>query len=156
MPTCTPSCGAREGRSIRTRPERRPMSSSSLRGGRRNAFGFMTRVATCHRSRKKSRPLTDAHFAAFKTCFGEDPKGGAARNVADSPDDRWRAFSIDQVRDREYKIDSFKWLRDDERDDVDEAADPAELLADALAHLRQAVSEIERMQQVIDSSEVDE
>lgn len=105
---------------------------------------------------KKSRPLTDAHFATFESCFGDDPKGGSARDVADSPDDRWRVFGIDEVRDREYKIDSFKWLRDDERDDVDEVADPAELLADALANLRQAVSEIERMQQLIDPSEADE
>src|SRR5690606_34944134 len=77
---------------------------------------------------KKSRPLTDAHFADFERCYGEEPNGQAMRKEADSPDGRWRAFSIEEVKARDYKIDSFKWLRDDEFDATEGVGDPAELL----------------------------
>lgn len=66
---------------------------------------------------KKSRPLTDAHFAEFEHCYGTDPNGHAPRKETDSSDGRWRVFGIDEVKARDYKIDSFKWLRDDEHDD---------------------------------------
>jgi type I restriction enzyme M protein len=59
---------------------------------------------------KKDRPLTDEHFAGFEKCFGRDPNGRGKRRPEDSPDDRWRPFGIGEVRRREFKLDSFKWL----------------------------------------------
>lgn len=98
---------------------------------------------------KKSRPLIDAHFAEFEKCYGVDPKGQVPRSETDSPDGRWRNFGIDEVKARDYKIDSFKWLRDDELDDPEDMPEPAELLTGALAELKLALSELGELQKLL-------
>ncbi|MCM3297258.1 type I restriction-modification system subunit M [Streptomyces pseudogriseolus] len=103
---------------------------------------------------KKSRPLTDAHFAEFEKCYGTDPDGKSSRSQSDSPDDRWRVFGIDEIKARDYKIDSFKWLRDDELDDADELGDPAELLSEVAGELQLAVAGLAELQKLL-GSEVD-
>jgi type I restriction enzyme M protein len=103
---------------------------------------------------KKSRPLTDAHFADFEGCYGIDPNGQAPRDAADSLDDRWRVFDIEDVKARDYKIDSFKWLRDDELDDAEDLGDPVELLAEAASELQLAVARLAELQKLL-GGEVD-
>lgn len=103
---------------------------------------------------KKSRPLTAAYFAEFERCYGSDPTGRAKRSASDSADDRWRPFTLDEMIERGYKIDSFKWLRDDELDDPDEILDPSELVTDAIAELQTAVTELHGLQKLLDHDEV--
>jgi type I restriction enzyme M protein len=91
---------------------------------------------------KKDRPLTPAHFAQFERCYGPDPNGRARRDPTDSPEDRWRRFSIVEVKERDYKIDSLKWLKDDTLDDPDGLPEPEELAADAIAELEGAIDEL--------------
>lgn len=98
---------------------------------------------------KKSRPLTDVYFAEFEACYGTDPLGRSKRTMGDSTDDRWRVFDIEEVKARNYKIDSFKWLRDEELDDPDDIGDPSELLTAALSELEQAVVEIGELQKLL-------
>lgn len=98
---------------------------------------------------KKSRPLTDAHFAEFEKCYGHDPQGLSSRSQSDSADNRWRAFSIEDVKSRNYKIDSFKWLRDSALHDSDDSIDPNELLEDAVAELQTAVKELGQLQALL-------
>ena len=99
------------------------------------------------------RGVFDEGVAEFERCFGDDPNGRAKRSSSDSPDDRWRSFTLDEVIERGYKIDSFKWLRDDELDDPDEILDPAELVTDAIAELQAAVSELHELQKLLDVAE---
>ena len=91
---------------------------------------------------KRNRPLTPAHFAEFERCFGTDPNGRSERREADSPDGRWRSFTIDEVKERHYKLDSFKWIRDEENDDPSELPEPEELITDAMEALRCKYSEV--------------
>jgi type I restriction enzyme M protein len=91
---------------------------------------------------KKDRPLTPEHFAEFEKCFGSDPNGRAKRNPAESKDDRWRSFDIGDVKERDFKIDSLKWLRDESIDDADELPEPEELVADAIGELEGAAAEL--------------
>lgn len=98
---------------------------------------------------KVSRPLTDEHFAEVEACFGIDPNGQSPRKESDSNEDRWRAFGIEEVKTRGYKIDSFKWLRDLELDDPLGVAEPDELLAAAFAELESVLEEIRHMQQLV-------
>jgi type I restriction enzyme M protein len=102
---------------------------------------------------KKARPLTDAFFEPFIACYGGDPSGRSKRKAKDSKDDRWRVFGIDEVKARDYKLDSFKWLRDDELDDPDDIADPADLLTEALTELQLAVSQISELQKLLGGDE---
>jgi type I restriction enzyme M protein len=90
---------------------------------------------------KKDRPLTPEYFKEFERCFGADPAGLAERK-SDSTEDRWRSFEIGEVRNREYKIDALKWIKDESLDDLDNLPEPDELATDAIAELEAAVEEL--------------
>jgi type I restriction enzyme M protein len=91
---------------------------------------------------KKDRPLTPAHFAEFEACYGDDPNGRSSRAPAHSKEDRWRRFGIQEVKERDYKIDSLRWLKDDSLDDADELPEPEELATDAIGELEAAMAEL--------------
>jgi len=91
---------------------------------------------------KKDRPLTPHHFAEFEKCYGSDPNGGAKRKPSDSKQDRWRKFSISEIKDRDFKLDGFKWLKDEDIEDSDDLPEPEELATDAIAALESAVEEL--------------
>jgi type I restriction enzyme M protein len=94
---------------------------------------------------KKDRPLIEAHFTEFEKCFGEEPNGRAKRKAKDSKEDRWRRFEIAEVRDREFKLDGFKWLKEESAEDSDELPEPEELAAEAIADLNGAVKDLEEV-----------
>jgi type I restriction enzyme M protein len=91
---------------------------------------------------KKDRPLTPEHFAGFENCFGLDPNGRAKRSLSDSNDDRWRVFHITEVKERGFKLDTLKWLKEESPDDSDELPEPEELATDAIAELQGAIKEL--------------
>lgn len=91
---------------------------------------------------KKERPLSPEQFAEFERCFGADPYARSPRNAGDSVDDRWRSFSIEEVKGHHFKIDSLKWLKDESLDDPDAMPEPEELVTDALAELAGAVEDL--------------
>jgi type I restriction enzyme M protein len=94
---------------------------------------------------KKDRPLTPEHFAEFEKCYGADPNGRAKRKTRDSKEDRWRTFSIDEVKGVDFKIDGLRWLKDESLDDGDGALEPEELALDAIAELQVAVEELNKV-----------
>jgi type I restriction enzyme M protein len=94
---------------------------------------------------KKDRPLTEAHFAEFGKCYGADPNGGAKRKPSASKEDRWRSFSIAEVKDRGFKLDSFKWLKEESLEDPDDLPEPEELATDAISELQAAVEELNQV-----------
>ncbi|MBW8874836.1 MAG: SAM-dependent DNA methyltransferase [Acidobacteria bacterium] len=89
---------------------------------------------------KKDRPLTHEHLRAFEECYGRDPHGGSRRAAADPREDRWRPFSMAEVRAHDFKIDGLKWLREESLGD--ELPEPEELATEAIAELRKAVAEL--------------
>jgi type I restriction enzyme M protein len=100
---------------------------------------------------KKDRPLTKGHFAEFVACYGTDPNGRSKRKPEDSKDDRWRRFHISEVKKRDYKLDSFKWIRDESLEDADELPEPEELATDAIAELEGAVEELNQVLALLES-----
>lgn len=91
---------------------------------------------------KKDRPLTPQHFTEFEACFGYNPNGSPKRDPNESTEDRWRSFTISEVKERDFKIDSLKWLKDESLDDTNELPDPEELATDAIAELEGALEEL--------------
>jgi type I restriction enzyme M protein len=91
---------------------------------------------------KKDRKLTPEQFAEFERCYGRDPNGKAKRNSTDSKADRWRSFAIEEIKQRDFKIDSLKWLKDESRDDGDENLEPEALATEAISELDSAVGEL--------------
>lgn len=104
---------------------------------------------------KKDRPLTPAYFAEFEKVYGTDPNGGSKRNAADSKEDRWHSFHISEVKERNYKIDSLKWLKDESLDDADSLPEPEELVTDAIAELREAVDELQKIAVLLENGNGD-
>jgi type I restriction enzyme M protein len=88
---------------------------------------------------KKERPLSADHFAEFERCFGLDPNGRSKRRVKDSKDDRWRCFDIGQIKQRGYKLDGLKWLKDESLEDASDLPEPDALASDAISELSTAV-----------------
>ena len=103
---------------------------------------------------KVERPLTPAHFADFERVYGDDPDGESKRSEQDSAEDRWRCFGVDEVIERGYKIDSFRWLRDEDLDDPDEVIDPGELVAEAVAELEAAIGQLNDLQKLLGDTEI--
>ena len=101
---------------------------------------------------KKDRPLTPAHFAEFEKCFGADPNGRAKRKPSQSKEDRWRSFGIDEVKAREFKLDGFKWLKEESLEDAGDLPPPEELAADAIAELEAAVGDLNRVLALLESA----
>jgi type I restriction enzyme M protein len=101
---------------------------------------------------KKSRPLTPAHFSGFERCYGSDPNGRSKRYESDSSDGRWRSFTLDAVKERRYKLDSFKWLRDEDLDDPDEIPEPEELVTEAIEELQLALDGLVDMQRLLEGN----
>jgi len=100
---------------------------------------------------KKDRPLTPEHFAEFEKCFGDNPNGLSPRKEADSKQGRWRKFSIEQVKEKNYKLDSFKWIKDEDLDDPSDLPEPEELLTDALSELKEAIGSIEKIYEELEN-----
>ncbi len=91
---------------------------------------------------KKDRPLTSEHFAEFEKCYGSSPDGKSKRDPSHSKGGRWRSFHISEIKQRDFKLDSFKWIKDDSIEDADELPEPEELATDAIAELEGAVAEL--------------
>lgn len=101
---------------------------------------------------KKDRPLAASHFAAFEKCFGSDPNGRSKRKAEDSREGRWRSFGIEEIRERHYKLDAFKWLRDEEQDDPHAVVDPEEQVTAAMEELRLALDDLADVQRLFETN----
>ena len=88
----------------------------------------------------------------FESCFGPDANGHGKRDAKDSKENRWRSFHITQVKERDFKIDSLKWLKDESLDDGEELLEPEELAADAIAELEAAVEELNSVIALLENS----
>lgn len=94
---------------------------------------------------KKDRPLTPAHFAEFEKCYGDNPNGQVPRKENDSKEGRWKMFTIQQVKDKNYKLDGFKWLKEEDIEESEEIGEPEELITDALSELKEATNSLEEI-----------
>jgi type I restriction enzyme M protein len=100
---------------------------------------------------KKDRPLTTEHFAGFVKCYGSDPTGRSKRKASDSREERWRSFPISDVKERGFKLDGFKWLKDANLDDPDDLPEPEDLATDAISELEQAFGELSEVLRLLEN-----
>ncbi|MBN2445665.1 MAG: SAM-dependent DNA methyltransferase [Phycisphaerae bacterium] len=103
---------------------------------------------------KKSRPLTPKHFAEFEKCYGVDPNGLSNRSECDSTEGRWRTFTLDEIKLKHYKLDAFKWIRDEELDDPDDLPEPEELITEAMEELQLALDGLADIQRLLEGNGV--
>lgn len=104
---------------------------------------------------KKDRPLTADHFKQFESCYRKDPNGDSNRSAKDSPDGRWRSFSIEEIKEHDFKLDSFKWLRDEE-EESEVFTEPEELITAAMDELDLALEKLAGIQSVLEGDVISE
>ena len=97
---------------------------------------------------KKERPLTSAHFAEFEQCYGVDPNGRSQR-TDQGLEGRFRRFSIQQIKERGYKLD-VTWLKDESLEDSDELPEPQDLAAEAITELEAVVDDLREIMALIE------
>jgi type I restriction enzyme M protein len=98
---------------------------------------------------KKERPLSAAHFAEFEQCYGRDPDAKSERREEGSARGRWRPFSMDQVKAQSYKLDAFKWIRDESLERLEDLLQPEESIVDAAHALTVALEELSDVQRLL-------
>jgi type I restriction enzyme M protein len=96
---------------------------------------------------KKDRPLAPAHFAEFEACYGADSNGTSPR----AEGERFRRFSLADIRERAYKLD-ITWLKDDSLDDPDTLPEPQDLAAEAITALEAAVIDLQEILLLIEAN----
>jgi len=105
---------------------------------------------------KKERVLSPAAFETFEECYGADPNGRTHRRSDGSDEDRWRPFTIGEVRERDYKLDSLRWLREESLDDTEGVVEPETLASDAIGELESAIEELNAVIRLLENGVVEE
>jgi type I restriction enzyme M protein len=97
---------------------------------------------------KKDRPLTEKYFEEFEKCYGSDPNGNSKR-TDQGETGRFRSFTINEIKKRNYKLD-ITWLKDDSIEDSDSLPDPQDLIAEAVDDLQIVVNELNEMLSILE------
>ena len=90
----------------------------------------------------KLTQLKHEHFIEFESVYGKDPNGRAKRNESDSKENRWRKFGINEIKERNFKLDDLKWLKDDNLENTEILPEPEELVNNMITELNEAVANL--------------
>lgn len=88
---------------------------------------------------KKDRPLSQKHFDDFVSCYGLNPNGDSDREKELS-NERFRRFSISEIKERNYKLD-VTWLKD-EANEIDSDTTVDVILRDAIEQVGDILGEL--------------
>jgi type I restriction enzyme M protein len=100
---------------------------------------------------KKERPLTVDHFAEFERCYGDDPNGRGNREDL-GLEGRFRCFSIEEIKARDYKLD-ITWLKDESLEDADDLPEPDYLASEAITELEAVVNNLKDILELMEVQE---
>lgn len=92
----------------------------------------------------KTKPLQRSDLDEFVACFNPENRHQRTPTWSEeNPDGRWRAFSYDELIQRDkVNLDIF-WLKDESLEDGENLGDPDEIAADIVEDLRAALEEFE-------------
>lgn len=100
---------------------------------------------------KKDRPLSAQHFVEFEKCYGKDPNGQNKRKDL-GEEGRFRKFSIDEIKERDYKLD-INWIKDESLEDSDELPAPQDLASEAITELETVVDDLKDIIALLEKEE---
>jgi type I restriction enzyme M protein len=63
---------------------------------------------------------------------------------------------LDEIRAEHFKLDAFKWLRDEEADNPQEIPQPEELITEATEELQLALDDLADIQRLLEGSGAEE
>lgn len=91
----------------------------------------------------KTSPLKREHFAEFEKAYGKKPDGSSKRENQ-GEQGRFRSFSIDEIKKRDFNLD-ISWLRDDSITHADDLPEPSELASEIIESLKLAQESFEKV-----------
>lgn len=97
----------------------------------------------------KTNPVTEADFADFMACFGDDPLGYADNRTDQGEDGRWRRFTRADIAARGDNLD-ITWLKDTSGDPEDGLDTPEDIASAIEAHLTLALMEVRALVEELD------
>ena len=57
------------------------------------------------------------------------------------------------MKEREFKLDGFKWLKEESLEDADDLPEPEELATDAILELEEAVAELNAVLRLLENGD---
>ena len=69
-----------------------------------------------------------------------------------SKDERWKKFDINEIKERNYKLD-ISWLKDDTLEDADDLPEPNELIEESLSELSAVTDDLNELLVLLENSE---
>ena len=90
----------------------------------------------------KQKPLSESHLEAFVACY--NPAARHDRKVTwseETPDGRWRAFSRDELLQRDKASLDLFWLKDATMTDLDNLPEPDVLMSEIMENLEAAMEQ---------------
>ena len=144
---CRPPYGPAPARAARSRPYSQGVKANVVffTKGRTDGArsGFTTRRTNVPGITKKDRPLTPGALRRVREVLRARPERPSKaeprrtrRKTAGEPS-RFRKCASGS-----FKLDGFKWLKEESLDDVDELPEPEELATDAMTEMQAAFAEI--------------
>ena len=95
---------------------------------------------------KKDRPLDDGALRRVREVLRRGPeREGEAQGRATRRRTAGASFHISEVKEKGFKLDGFKWLKEESLEDADDLPEPEELATDAIAELEAAVGELNQV-----------
>jgi len=89
----------------------------------------------------KTSPLKRVHFAEFEKAYGKDANGISKRKD-EGDKGRFRCFSIDEIKKRDYNLD-ISWLRDESVTHSDDLPEPEVLATEIIESLKKSTKTFE-------------
>ncbi len=112
----------------------------------RDTSGSTTPARTCPAITKKDRPLTRRALRRVREVLRRRPeRPGEAQAEPTRRRTAGARFHIAEVKERDFKLDGFKWLKDESLEDADDLPEPEELATDAISELEAAVEELNQV-----------
>ena len=90
-----------------------------------------------------------AHFEEFEKCYGADVNGYSKR-IDQGETGRFRCFTLEDVKKRNYKLD-ITWLKDDSIEDADSLPEPGILATEAISELEAIVDDLREILTLIEN-----
>ena len=90
----------------------------------------------------KQKPLAETHLEEFVACY--NPAARHARKATwtdETPDGRWRAFSQEELLQRDKASLDLFWLKDATMTDLDNLPEPEVLMSEIMENLEAAMEQ---------------
>lgn len=95
----------------------------------------------------KTSPLKREHFVEFEKAYGKKADGNSKR-IDQGEQGRFRCFSIDEIKKRDYNLD-ISWLRDDSVTHADDLPEATELSISILSSLKKSTLLMEEVDKIL-------